>query len=97
MDELGGLEAALAHAASLAKLEEGKYGVSYIEKPLSAFENFVVNMGGSARMQGVLRVLAPTPLLLDRQTLARVEGELAWLDRTGRSPIRAVAHCLCAY
>lgn len=97
VDELGGLEAALAHAASLAKLEEGKYGVSYIEKPLSAFENFVVNMGGSARMQGVLRVLAPTPLLLDRQTLARVEGELAWLDRTGRSPIRAVAHCLCAY
>ena len=48
-------------------------------------------------MQGVLRVLAPTPLLLDRETLAKVEGELAWLDRKGRSPVRAVAHCLCAY
>jgi protease-4 len=97
VDELGGLEAALAHTASLAKLKEGDYGVSYIEKPLTAFERFVVNMGGSARMQGVLRVLAPTPLLLDRQTLAKVEGELAWLDRKGRTPYRAVAHCLCDY
>lgn len=97
VDELGGLEAALAHAASLAKLKEGDYGVSYIEKPLTAFERFVVNMGSTSRMQGVLRVLAPTPLLLDRETLAKVEGELAWLDRKGRSPVRAVAHCLCAY
>ena len=97
VDELGGLEAALAHAATLAKLEEGKYGVSYIEKPLTPFERFVVNMGGSSRMQGVLRVLAPTPLLLDRETLAKVEGELTWLDRKGRSPFRAVAHCLCDY
>jgi protease-4 len=97
VDELGGLEAALAHTASLAKLGEGEYGVSYVEKPLTAFERFVVNMGGSARMQGVLRVLAPTPLLLDRETLARAEGELAWLDRKGRAPVRAVAHCLCAY
>ena len=97
VDELGGLEAALAHTASLAKLEDGDYGVSYVEKPLTAFERFVVNMGSTARMQGVLRVLAPTPLLLDRETLAKVEVELAWLDRKGRSPVRAVAHCLCAY
>jgi len=97
VDELGGLEAALAHTASLAKLEQGKYAVSYVEKPLTPFERFVVNMGGNTRMQGVLRVLAPTPLLLDRETLARVEGELSWLDRKGRSPFRAVAHCLCAY
>ena len=97
VDELGGLEAALAHTATLAKLEAGKYGVSYIEKPLTPFERFVVNMGGTARMQGVLRVLAPTPLLIDRETLAKAEGELAWLDRKGRSPFRAVAHCLCAY
>ncbi|MBW8367796.1 MAG: signal peptide peptidase SppA [Arenimonas sp.] len=97
VDELGGLEAALAYTASLAKLEPGKYAVSYVEKPLSPFERFVVNMGGNTRMHGVLRVLAPTPLLLDRETLAKVEGELSWLDGNGRSPFRAVAHCLCAY
>jgi protease-4 len=97
VDELGGLEAALAHTATLAKLEEGDYTVTYIEKPLTAFERFVVNMGGNARAQGMLRLLAPQTALLDRETMQRVEGELAWLDRKGRTPFRAVAHCLCAY
>lgn len=97
VDELGGLQAALAEAAKLARLEEGQYGVSYVEKPLSPFEEFVVNMGGQARLQGLVRLLAPTPLLLDRETMARVEGELRWLESKGRTPYRAVAHCLCAY
>lgn len=97
VDELGGLQAALAEAAKLAKLDEGKYGVSYVEKPLSPFEEFVVNMGGQARLQGLVRLLAPTPLLLDRETMARVEGELRWLEGKGRTPYRAVAHCLCDY
>ena len=89
--------AALAEAAKLARLEEGQYGVSYVEKPLSPFEEFVVNMGGQARLQGLVRLLAPTPLLLDRETMARVEGELRWLESKGRTPYRAVAHCLCDY
>lgn len=97
VDELGGFEAALAQTAKLAKLDEGQYGVTYVEKPLTAFEQAIVNMGGSSRTRGLLRVLAPTPLLLDRRTLAKVEGELAWLDAKGRSPFRAVAHCLCDY
>ncbi len=97
VDELGGLDAALAHAATLAKLEPGAHGVRYVEKPLTPFEQFVVNMGQNSRLDGLLRVLAPTPLLLDRQTLANVEREIGWLDRSGRTPFRAVAHCLCAY
>jgi protease-4 len=97
VDELGGLEAALAHAATLAELKPGAHGVRYIEKPLTPFEQFVVNMGQDARMHGLLRVLAPTPLLLDKQTLADMEREIGWLDRSGRTPFRAVAHCLCAY
>ena len=97
VDELGGFEAALAEAAKLAKLDSGQYGVTYVEKPLTAFEQMIVNMGGNASTRGVLRVLAPTPLLLDRRTLAKVEKELAWLDAKGRAPFRAVAHCLCDY
>ncbi|WP_146907376.1 signal peptide peptidase SppA [Arenimonas daejeonensis] len=97
VDELGGFEAALAETVKLAKLEPDSYGVTYIEKPLTSFEQAIVNMGGNARTRGLLRVLAPTPLLLDRRTLATVERELAWLDGKGRSPFRAVAHCLCAY
>jgi protease-4 len=97
VDELGGLEAALAHAATLAKLKPDAHGVRYVEKPLTPFEQFVVNMGKNSRMDGLLRVLAPTPLLLDKQTLADMEREIGWLDRSGRTPFRAVAHCLCAY
>lgn len=97
VDELGGFEAALAETARLAKLEPDTYGVSYVEKPMTPFEQFVVNLGRNDRTRGLLRVLAPTPLLLDRETLATAERELTWLDRKGRSPFRAVAHCLCAY
>jgi protease-4 len=98
VDELGGLDAALAHAAELAKLEVDAHGVSYIEKPLTPFEQFVVNLGNNGQTRGLLRVLAPTPILgLDRQTAANVERELLWLDRSGRTPFRALAHCLCAY
>ncbi|KAA2284642.1 signal peptide peptidase SppA [Arenimonas fontis] len=98
VDELGGLEAALAEAARRANLEEGKYGVSYVERPLSPLEQFIVNMGGSAHGQAMLRWLAPAaPLMLDGQTLKRVERGLAWLDRDGRTPFQAVAHCFCDY
>jgi len=97
VDELGGFEDALAATVSLAKLEDGKYGVTYIEKPLTPFERFVTNLGGNTRMQGMLRTLAPTPLLLDRATIARVERELGWLNRDSRMPFRTVVHCLCDY
>lgn len=97
VDELGGFNDALAAAAKLAGLDEGGYAVTFIEKPLTPFEQFIVNMGQSSRTEGLLRVLAPAPLLLDRETLATAERELAWLDRKGRSPFHAVAHCLCEY
>lgn len=95
VDELGGLEAALAEAATLAKLEEGKYGVRYIEKPLTPFEKFLVDVGGQARFQGALRLLAPAALGLDRETAARIGDELGWLESQSRTPYREVAHCLC--
>ena len=57
----------------------------------------MVNLGNSGRADGLLRVLAPATLGLDRQTLAKVEGELRWLDRSGRTPFQSVAHCLCDY
>lgn len=96
VDELGGLEAALAEAAALAKLEEGKYGVRYVEKPLTPFEKFLVDIGGQARFQGALRLMAPMALGLDRETAARIGEELGWLESQSNAPYRAVAHCLCA-
>ena len=96
VDELGGLEAALAEAATLAKLEEGKYAVRYIEKPLTPFEKFLVDIGGQARFQGAMRLLAPAALGLDRETAMRIGNELGWLESQSNTPYRAVAHCLCA-
>ena len=96
VDELGGLEAALAEAAALAKLEEGKYGVRYVEKPLTPFEKFLVDVGGQARFQGAMRLLAPAALGLDRETALRIGNELGWLESQSNTPYRAVAHCLCA-
>jgi protease IV len=97
VDELGGLRAAVAHAASLAKLEDGAHGVRYVEKPLTPFEQLVVNMGRDSRVHGLLKLVAPTPLLLDRETVAEVERGIGWLDRSGRAPFKAIAHCLCDY
>ena len=97
VDELGGLEAALAEAAKLAKLEEGKYSVRYVEKPLTPFEKFLVDVGGQARFQGAMRLLAPAALGLDRETAMRIGNELGWLESQSNTPYRAVAHCLCAF
>jgi len=97
VDELGGFREALAHAAALAELEEGDYGVTYVEKPLSAYEKFLVDLGSQARYQGLLRVLSPMSLGLDGRTAATVERELRWLEGQSRQPWRAVAHCLCDY
>ena len=96
VDELGGLEAALAEAAKLAKLEDGKYSVRYVEKPLTPFEKFLVDIGGQARFQGAMRLLAPAALGLDRETAERIGEELGWLESQSNTPYRAVAHCLCA-
>lgn len=95
VDELGGYRAALAEAAALAKLEEGKYAVQFIEKPLTPFEQFLVDVGGQARFQGLVRLLAPASLGLDAATAARVQDEMRWLESQTRAPYRGVAHCLC--
>lgn len=95
VDELGGYRAALAEAAKLAKLEEGKYAVQFVEKPLTPFEQFLVDVGGQARFQGLVRLLAPATLGLDAATAARIQHELGWLEGQSRSPYRSVAHCLC--
>lgn len=97
VDELGGFRDALQATASLANLEEGKYRVRYVERALTPFEQFLVDVGGQARYQSVLRLLAPSMPGLDRATVQQVEKELRWLDDKAATPYRAVAHCLCDF
>jgi protease-4 len=53
VDQLGGLQAAVADAASLAKLGKG-YPVRYVEAPLGGFERFLIGLNQNASMH-VLR------------------------------------------
>ena len=95
VDVLGGLRAATAEAAKLAKLETGKFQVNYVEKTPSPFEQIFVDLAENARGAVLLRQLAPVSAFIGRDTAARIQGELRWLDRSGRTPYQAVVHCLC--
>ena len=95
VDVLGGLRAATAEAAKLAKLEGGKYRVNYVEREATPFEQFLTDLSGNAQGAALLRQFAPASALIGRDTAARIEGELRWLDRSGRTPYQAVVHCMC--
>ena len=98
VDEFGGLRDALANAAERAQLGDADgWGVKYIEKPLTPFENF---LAGMAESPAGAALLARTGLV-DRlllQALPGVAGDLRFLEqalaRDGR-PVKGIAHCLC--
>jgi protease-4 len=95
VDQLGTLEEAVASAARSAGLGED-YQVEYVERKLSAFEQFFVDMAGaSIRMAGIdgMRGMASfLPVDLGRQVLDELRLVFAE-TRTGRPGI--MAHCLC--
>ena len=94
VDQLGGLRAAQAEAARLAKLGKG-YGVRYVEREASPFETLFLGLGSNARTAALVRALAPLSTGLDEAAARRIEAELAWLRPEGGRPIRAIAHCFC--
>lgn len=96
VDELGGFDAALAHAAKLAKLSDD-YQVQYEEKALSPFEQFMVDMSGSrlAKAMNARSMLLP---FLDKN--GPQQAELERLERLMQSrhaglPFSVQAHCDC--
>src|SRR5690606_12039492 len=98
VDEFGGLRDALANAAERAGLGDAdSWGVKYVEKPLTPFENFLAGMAETPAGAAVLaRTSLAARLLL--QALPGVAGDLRFLQqamaRDGR-PVKAIAHCLC--
>lgn len=94
VDELGGLRAALTRAAALAKLDDGKYRVSYIEAQMSPFEQFMNNLGGNARARALLHETGLATVLLGPQR-AQIEQRVQWLGSARTRPIQALAHCFC--
>ncbi|HEY4561239.1 MAG TPA: signal peptide peptidase SppA, partial [Lysobacter sp.] len=98
VDEFGGLRDALADAAARAELGEAdKWGVRYVEKPMTPFENFVAGMAESRSGAALLaRSGLANGLLL--QALPGVAEDLRFIEQAlarGGHPVKAVAHCFC--
>jgi protease-4 len=96
IDELGGLNDALAAAAKLANLGEN-YRVSYVEKPASGFEQFVLNSVSSGAASGLLASL-DLDFGIGRVLGAEVAQSRSLLRLFGDArdyPLRTYAYCFC--
>ena len=94
VDELGGLDEAIAFAAELVDVPEGEYGRKYITIELSPTEQMVVDMLGTAKNFG----LTFDFLRSEPSSLQKIAGELeaALLPLTEfNDPKGVYAHCLC--
>lgn len=99
VDELGGLDAAVADAATRAKLgKPDSYRVRYIEKAPTPFAQWMTAFAGTRigagvlRESGIARVLAAgaTP-----QVDARLRMVESVLRERRNGPARALAYCFC--
>ena len=96
VDELGGLEEAVAFAAELVDIPEGDYGRKPITIELSPTEQMIVDMLGTAKSLGLqLGFLRPEPSALQKLA-GRLEALLAPLTEFD-DPKGVYAHCLCSF
>jgi len=96
VDELGGLEEAIAFAAELVDLAEDDYGRKWIRTELSPTEQMIVDMLGTAKSFGLqLDFLQKRPGSLQR-IAGKLEEALAPLTRFD-DPKGVYAHCLCTF
>ena len=96
VDELGGLDDAVAAAAASAGLEEGSYGTHVVEEPLSPGEQMLVDFLGASKRLGV----NPGLFVSKPDVIERVAAELeAMVDPLLRfnDPKGVYAHCLCRF
>ena len=96
VDELGGLEEAVAFAAELVDIPEGEYGRKPITIELSPTEQMIVDMLGTAKNFGLqLDFLRPKPSSLQKLA-GRLEALLEPLTQFD-DPKGVYAHCLCTF
>ena len=95
VDELGGMEEAIAFAAELVDLPEDDYGHKWIRTELSPTERMIIDMLGTARSFGLqLDFLRREPTSLQK-IAGKLEQALAPLTQFD-DPKGVYAHCLCA-
>lgn len=96
VDELGGLDDAIAAAAELADLTEGEYGKKRIQTELSPTERLLIDLLSVAKAAGIdPSNFSRQPSYL-QQLAARLETALAPLTRFD-DPKGVYAHCLCLF
>ena len=93
VDQLGGMDAALDAAATLAKLGKD-YHVRYVEAPLGGFEQFLVGMNQSAMVQLAQGDGLRLPAWLAE--LPRLAPELKLLRHAQAGRPNVYAYCFCA-
>jgi protease-4 len=102
VDELGGLQAAVDHAAARAKLGKADaWRVRYVEQPATPFERFFAGFASSRIGQAWLRDSDLARGLVARM-LPQAASDLAFLERTLRerragTPVTALSHCFCGF
>ena len=96
VDELGGMDEAIAFAAELVDLPEDDYGRKWIRIELSSTEQMIIDLLGTAKSFGLqLDFLQSRPSSLQR-IAAKLEEVLAPLTEFD-DPKGVYAHCLCAF
>ncbi len=96
VDELGGMEEAIAFAAELVELPEDDYGQKWIRIELSPTEQMIVDILGTAKSFGLqLDFLQSRPSSLQR-IAGKLEEALAPLTEFD-DPKGVYAHCLCTF
>jgi protease-4 len=99
IDQFGGMQDAIADAASRAKLgKPDTWQVRYLERPATPFERFFSHLAETRMGALALRDSGLTQMLL-AHALPRTQGDLHFLDaalhpRPGK-PVTALAHCFC--
>ena len=96
VDSLGSLEDSIAEAAGLAGLEDGVYGVKYIERELSSAEQFLVGLLSGAAGQYLLDAIESRPVTTADRFRAMLENMLAPLVKFD-DPRGSYAHCFCVF
>ncbi len=101
VDQFGGLEDAIADAATRAKLgKPGAWQVRYIEKGATPFERFFAKFAESGAASALLRDSSLAHALLAR-ALPQAAHDLRFLDsalQPGRGmPVKALAYCFCGF
>lgn len=98
VDELGGLDAALADAAKRAKLKPDAYRVNYMEESLTPFAKWLGNFASTRLGAHVFGDSAVLRGLIARE-LPQLDARLRMLQSAlsdGRGgPVKTIAYCFC--